>query len=164
MARKIPPEAFELWVNLGPKRTYRQVAQHYGVTHHGVRKRATEDGWQKRLAEIEKKADEKRDEHLAETKEQMDDRHLKMCRMVMAKAMKTLMGKEIPDLSDYEASRALDAAIKQERLIRGEPTERQDVEVSGELDLEGRLRKMTQESRSELRVLLEREERLGNLN
>ena len=56
MARKIPVEAFEFYVAIGPARNYQTVADKYGVSKRSVVKRATAESWQARLAEIEAKA------------------------------------------------------------------------------------------------------------
>ena len=49
MIRKIPEEAFEFYVGLGPHRSYQAIADHYGVTKRAITKVAVRDGWTERL-------------------------------------------------------------------------------------------------------------------
>ena len=56
MTRKIPEDAFELYVSLGPERSYAAVAEQYGVTKRAVVKRAKAEAWSERLAKIEDQA------------------------------------------------------------------------------------------------------------
>ncbi len=119
---RLPPEAFDHYVGLGPERSYETVAQHYGVTKRAVTKRASNEGWQKRLSGLEAQARQRSDEAIIESIEQMKVRHLKTLQVVQRKALEAL--KSFSLNTAMEAVRALDVAIKQERLIRGEPSER----------------------------------------
>ncbi|MHC4946472.1 MAG: hypothetical protein ACYTG7_25965 [Planctomycetota bacterium] len=64
---------------------------------------------------------------MTETLEQMSERHIKVCKLIQGKALEAL--KSMPLSTAMEAVRALDLAIKQERLIRGEPTDRSAVNI-----------------------------------
>ncbi len=46
--KRIPPEAFETYVRLGPGRSYRQVAEHYGVSKRAITSFAAREGWPER--------------------------------------------------------------------------------------------------------------------
>src|SRR5262249_23248859 len=127
MRNRIPPDAFEYYLGLGPRRGYAAVAQHFGVSVRGVTKRALKEGWQARLARIEEDARRKADEQAAETLQAVNGRHLKMLRAIQAKAVQALQA--MPLDSALAAVRALDLSIKQERLILGEPSERTEVAV-----------------------------------
>jgi len=119
---RLPTNAFDHYVALGDGRSYQSVANHFGVTKKAVTNRATSQGWQRRLQEIEQQARERSDERLVETIDAMNRRHLKTMQVVQRKALEAL--KSYPLASAMEAVRALDVSIKQERLIRGEPSER----------------------------------------
>lgn len=128
MASKIPPdEAFEFYFALGPSRSYQAVAERYGVTKRGVTKLATRDHWQKRVAEREEKARQASDQTAVETLRDLNVRHLKMFRTIEAKALETLRGMPLDRAID--AIRAMDLAIKGERLVLGEPTERTATDI-----------------------------------
>ena len=127
MNRKIPQDAFAYYWSLGPERSYQSVAEKYGVSKRAVTKVATKENWSQRLLEIEKKAHEKTDEKLAESLDQMNERHIRMCKMIQKKSLEAL--KSIPLTTAIEAVRALDLAIKQERLSRGEPTDRSAINI-----------------------------------
>ena len=127
MNRKIPPEAFEHYYGMGPGRSYQAVADHYGVTKRAVTDFASREGWTERLDAIEQEARERSDKRIVESLDEMNERHLKLVRVVQAKALEAL--KSMPIHSAMEAARALDMTIKQERVIRGEPGDRSAVSV-----------------------------------
>lgn len=127
MRRKIPPDAFSFYVSLGVKRSYLAVAQHYGASKASVTKLATRENWQKRVREIEDRARQASDERAVESLEAINGRHLKSMRVVQAKALEALRTMTLADAMD--AVRALDMAVRQERLILGEPTDRSAVNV-----------------------------------
>lgn len=127
MARKLPKDAFDVYMSLGPGRSYKAVADHFGVSKRAVTNRATKEKWQERATEIETKARQGAEQRLVETLEDMNTRHLKSLRVVQARAIEALRG--MPLQSAMEAVRALDLSIRQERLIRGEPSERTALQV-----------------------------------
>jgi hypothetical protein len=127
MARKLPDDAFEFYIGLGPDRSYQAVADHFAVTKRAVTNRARLEGWQKRVAEIEAKARQGAEQRLVETLEDMNTRHIKSLRIVQARALEAL--RNMPLQTAMEAVRALDVGIRQERLIRGEPSDRTAIQV-----------------------------------
>ncbi len=76
--RKIPANAFEYYRDLGPTRSYRRVAEHYGVSKRAVTKRAVAECWQRRLREPVDRARE------------MNERHLRAIRLLKQKALDAL--------------------------------------------------------------------------
>ena len=122
MAAKIPPDAFEYYLGLGPGRSYEAVAEKYGVTKRAVTKLAAREKWQERILEIERKARRATEERAQESLEQMNERHLKSLRVIQGKALEAL--KAMPLNTAMEAVRALDLGIRQERVVRGEPSDR----------------------------------------
>ena len=75
MVRRIPPDAFDFYVNLGQARSYATVAEKFGVSKRAVQKRADKEDWSERLEKIEMEAREKSDQRLIETIEDMNTRH-----------------------------------------------------------------------------------------
>lgn len=124
---KIPATALEFYISLGPQRSYQAVAKHFGVNTRSVAKRAKKEEWQRRVAEIEAKARQVSEQRAQETLEEMNTRHLKSVRVIQAKALEAL--RSLPLASGMDAVRALDMALKHERLVRGEPSERTAVTV-----------------------------------
>jgi hypothetical protein len=120
--RKIPADAFEHYVALGPQRSHQAVAEHYGVSKRAVSKCAVREGWSERLARIEKESRERSDERIGNALDEMRERHLKTLRAMNVRALAAL--KQFPLESGMEAMRAAEMAIKLERLVLGEPTER----------------------------------------
>ncbi len=127
MSGRIPHDAFQLYFGLGPERSYQQVADEYGVSKRAVTKVATRERWQERTAALEREARERSEKKTLETLEGMNDRHLKSLRVVQGKALEALRSTSLS--TAMEAVRALDLAIRQERVIRGEPTDRTALSV-----------------------------------
>jgi len=134
MASKLPEEAFEYYAGLGGQRSYQAVAEHYGVTKRAVSKKAKAEGWQQRAAELDAKARRNTDQRIVETLEDMNTRHLRSLRVVQGKALEALRAMSLERAID--AVRALDLAIRQERLIRGEPSDRTAVSVEQQIRTE----------------------------
>lgn len=127
MTRKLPTDSFDVYVSLGPSRSYSAVAAKFGVTKRAVTKLATREGWQARLAQLEAKARERSDTKIVETLESMNGRHLKMLQVIQGKALEALRAFPLRDA--MTAVRSLDMAIRQERTIRGEPGDRTAVAI-----------------------------------
>lgn len=124
MTRKIPAEeAFSFYAGLGPKRSYRAVAEKFGASKRGVTKLAHRENWAGRLASIESKTRDKADERIVDSLDEMNDRHLRIAKALQSKALRALQALPLEQAKDV--IRALELGVKQERLVRGEPTERQ---------------------------------------
>lgn len=124
---KIPSDAFDVYVSLGPVRSYQALADRFGVTKRAITKAAAREHWQDRLVQIEAQVRERSDIKIVETLEAMNTRHLKMLQVVQGKALEGLRHFALKDAMD--AVRALDLSVRQERTIRGEPGERSAVSV-----------------------------------
>lgn len=127
MSGKIPPNAFEYYFGLGAERSYQKVADHFGVSKRSVTKRAARERWQQRVVELEHTARESAEKKALESLECMNLRHLKSLKVIQGKALEAL--RSMPLSTAMQAVRALDIAIRQERLIRGEPSDRTAVSV-----------------------------------
>lgn len=127
MAGKLPTDAFDVYMSLGPARSYQAVADHFGVSKRAVTNRATKERWQQRAGDLEAKARQGAEQRLVETLEDMNTRHLRSLRVVQARAIEAL--RNHPLESAMDAVRALDISIRQERVIRGEPGERTSVQL-----------------------------------
>ena len=124
---RLLPDAFAFYISLGPRRSYTAVAEKYGVSKRSVTSLAKREDWQRRVEEIDRKARESTDKRAVETIEEMNTRHLKSMKIVQGKALEALKARSIESAMD--AVRALDLAVKQERLARGEPSERTAVSI-----------------------------------
>jgi hypothetical protein len=127
LKRKLPPDAFDHYLSLGLARSYTSVAKRYAVSKVTVTKRAKKEGWQRRVLEIEAKARTASDEKAAETMEAINARHLRSARVIQAKALEALKSMSLGTAMD--AVKALHLGVQQERLILGEPTDRNAVNV-----------------------------------
>ena len=125
---KIPAdEAFAYYAVLGTARSYRAVAERYGVSKQAVVKIASRDNWIERLEAIEEQARQRSEAKLVESLEEMRTRHLKMVRAMHSRALAGL--KEYPIGSGMDAMRAAEMSIKLERLIAGEASQRSEVSI-----------------------------------
>ena len=136
MSGRIPEDGFAFYYSLGPERSLRAVAEEYGVSKQAVAKVAKRENWQERVRAIDAEAKEKVDRQLAETVEEMNLKHLKFLKVVQAKALEAL--KAMPLSSAMEGIRGLEMAIRQERLIRGEPTDRDELSIAEVVERESR--------------------------
>lgn len=126
-ARKLPGEAFSFYVSLGPERSYQAVAREYGVTKRTVVRRAQQEDWQRRIKKIESEARARVDKKAVESLEEVAERHMKILRAIQSKAIQALQSLEIASAMD--AVRALDLTVKAERLVRGDPQDRDQARV-----------------------------------
>ena len=127
MRRKIPSNAFEVYFSLGEGRSYRTVAERFSVSKQAITKLAAKERWQERIQEIEERSRDESDREAVESLSKMNERHLKMLKVVQGKALESL--RTMPLATAMEAVRALEMTIKNERLIRGEPSERTALSV-----------------------------------
>jgi len=119
---RIPIDAFEYYVSLGPERSHRAVADHFGVSKRGITKHAVKENWAERLEKIEEAVRERTDSKLADALEEMRERHLRTIRAMHARALTAL--KQYPLNTAMEAVKTAEMAIKLERVIAGEPSDR----------------------------------------
>lgn len=125
--KRIPEDAFERYAALGPNRSYDTLATEYGVSRRSITKRAAKEKWQDRLREIDRKAQESTDAKLYESRDAMNERHLKLARFMQSKGVDTLRAAPIQTAAD--AIKAITAGIEKERLILGEPDKRAVVSI-----------------------------------
>ena len=125
--RKLPMDAFEYYFALGHERSYQSVADYYGVSKTAVANLADKEKWQNQVIERERQARASMEKKSIETIEEMNERHLKLCKFIQKKAFDALL--TMPLSAAMDAVRAVDLSIKQERLVRGEPTDRNAVSI-----------------------------------
>lgn len=127
MSRKIPEDAFERYVALGERRSYQVLALDLGVSKRAVSKCAAREKWTERLTKIERTARERSDQKITETIEQMRERHIVTVKIIHARALTGL--KQFPIDNAMDAVRAAELAIKLERLVKGDSTERSEMTI-----------------------------------
>lgn len=127
MSRKIPSDAFERYVALGVERSYEALATQFGCSRRAVTKRAATEKWQERLREVERKARDRTDADLVDSRVEAGKRHLKLARFLQSKGVEVLS--RAPIQTPADAIRAIAIGIDKERLILGEPTERNEMSI-----------------------------------
>lgn len=125
--KKLPDSAFSFYVGLGLGRSYGDVAKEYDVSKRTVTERARKEKWQERCDEMDRQAQEAINRKTQETLEAMNDRQLKVAKLLQAKAVEALT--KIPLDKQADILKALDLGWKQERIIRGEPSERTQISI-----------------------------------
>jgi hypothetical protein len=103
------------------------LAQRLGAAKRSITRLAAREKWQERLLKIESQARERLDEKMVETMEAVNARHLKIFRAVLSKGLQALQS--MPLSSAEAAVRAIEMAVRGERLVLGEPTDRNAVSV-----------------------------------
>ncbi len=127
MSSKVPENAFELYVGLGPGRSYRALAEKLCVDKRTIVRHAGEEKWVERLAKIQEDARVSGDKRITETLEEMQERHLKMLRAMAGKSLQAM--KEFPITSAAEGARIAGMVIKLERIVREEPAARPELSI-----------------------------------
>ena len=128
MSRKIPDDASERYVALRANRSHQALAEDLGVSKRAVTKCAVREKWTERLTKIEQTARDRSDQKLTESMEQMRDRHLATLKAMHARALSGLM--QYPLTNGMDAMRAAEMAIKLERLVAGEPSDRTQIDLA----------------------------------
>ena len=119
---KIPDDAFERYVALGPERSYQLLAEKLGVDKRSVSRHASKEKWVQRLAKIQEEARAATDKKLVESLQAVREQQLREVRFLRSEALKVMKGLT-PEKAIKIAS-ALNIAWKHELLLLGEPTER----------------------------------------
>jgi len=127
MEKRLPLGAYEHYVALGAGRSYRAVAEHFGVSKQTVTARAVKENWQERITELEKESHDRSDEKFLETIDEANRLHFKAFRAVLVKGIEAI--KQLPMATAMDGVRAIEIAFKNERILRGEPSEHQAVSV-----------------------------------
>lgn len=128
MNKKLPDEAVDYYVTLGPARTQLAVARHFNVAKRTVAYRAKKENWMARAAEADQKARAVASQRAQETLEEMQARHEKSARYLQMRALEGV--RNLPIRTEMAAVRALDIGIRHERLARGEANESTDKDIA----------------------------------
>ncbi len=124
---KLPRDAYDFYLGLGDARSYQAVADHFGVAKQTVTTRAVKEKWQERLDEVDRRARDEADRDFQRELAAGRQLQFKTCRAILAKGVEGL--KSIPMTSAMDAVRAIDMAMRNERILLGEPTDRTAVSV-----------------------------------
>ena len=123
--KKLPDDAYAIYLAMGTRRSHQAVAKQCGVDKKTVTNRATKEHWKERVAEHERKLLEESERKAHETLGAMDDRQLKVAGYIQARAIETLKAKPLDSAMD--AVKAYKLGAEMERMIRGSPSQKQSV-------------------------------------
>ena len=95
MTQKVPEQerhrqAFELYRSLGTRRSYRKVAEQFGVSVSTVKLWATKHGWQDRIREHDADDARQKADRLLQSNDDEIDRNLKIVRVALMKVAKAI--------------------------------------------------------------------------
>jgi hypothetical protein len=107
---------------MGAERSYRVLADRYGVSKTAIVKRAKKEQWQDRIAKLEREARKRAEEKAIDELEAVRQRQLKESRFLQARAIQVL--KDQPPEQGIRAATALNIAWKHEMFLLGEPSDR----------------------------------------
>ncbi len=110
----------------------RDLAKQWKLSQTAMSSRSKKENWVTQRKQFKIKTWAKSDEKAAETIADMNTRHLKQFKHLQDKALKTIQNKRKFE-KDRDAVTALVEGVKGERTIRGEPTERQEVNITFEI-------------------------------
>jgi transcriptional regulator with XRE-family HTH domain len=120
---KVPENAFETYVAMGPERSYQALAEKLGVDKRTIVRLATKERWMERLAKIQEDARAATDKNLVIQLQEVRERQLEEARALRGLAVRAM--RDLPtDKALKAAAAAFSIAWKQELLILGEPTDR----------------------------------------
>ena len=121
---KIPEDAFETYVAMGPGRSYQALADKLKVDKRSVVRHAAKEKWTERMAKIQEAARAATDRKLVADLQAVRERQLMEARALRGSALKAM--KDLPPEKALKvAASALSIAWRQELLVLGEPTDRQ---------------------------------------
>ena len=121
---KVPEDAFERYVALGPDRSYQALADRIGVEKRTIARVASKERWAERLAKVQADARAATDKKLVADLQAVRERQLMEARALRGSALKAM--KDLPPEKALKvAASALSIAWRQELLVLGEPTDRQ---------------------------------------
>lgn len=126
MNQKLPGDAFEFYFALGTSRTFTAVAEKFSVSTKTVSRAALREKWNERIADRERKAQERMDIRAVDELVAMRERHLKIATLLQRKGLERLQS--TPVESSQQAIRSIAIGLAEERMARGEPTERTAVD------------------------------------
>lgn len=125
--KKLPDDAYAVYLGLGSRRSHQAVADHFGVDKKTVTNRAVKENWRQRIEDHERVERQRLERKATETVEAMNDRHLRVISFIQTKGIEAL--KSMPLDSAIDAVRAITIAIEKERVIRGEPAQRSAIDI-----------------------------------
>jgi hypothetical protein len=134
--------AFEHYWRMGPARSIERLYAALQVEDAAPGLRTLSEWssrytWQARIARLEREAQQADDEARIQALREMHERHAKEALLLQQKGAEWLAAKSADDASAEASIRAIVEGARMERLARGEPTDRQ--EVQGGLQINARL-------------------------
>ena len=125
--KRLPPEAFEHYLSLGPGRSYGAVAEKFGVSKATVLRHAEKNRWQERLREAEVAVREESKKKSVDILQVVKERQLAEARVLEHRALEAL--KTLPPEKAGKAAMMLQIAWRHELLLLGEASERTELTI-----------------------------------
>ena len=129
-------EAFSEYRDMGPKRSHAKVSAKLGKSTALLNRWSRRWKWVERVSAWDRELDKKNREAQIEAIKEMSERHTKEAMMFQQKVLERLRELKPSELSPNDMARWFEAAVKIERLSRGETTEILKQEHSGDIEFE----------------------------
>jgi len=122
---KIPDDAFETYVAMGPGRSYQALAEKLGVDKRSIVRHAAKEKWAERISKIQETVRAATDKKIATDMQAVRERQLQQARFLQGQALKAM--KDLSPRDAVKMAAALNIGWKHELLILGDPTERKEL-------------------------------------
>ena len=119
-------EAFVIYRNMGAERSIQKVSQMLSKSVTLIKRWSREKNWVERSRAWDNEQDRVTREALQRGVVNMHKKHVTMAEALFIKAAKALKNIEVEEMDMLDIVKAVDLAVKIERLSRGEATERTD--------------------------------------
>jgi len=119
---KIPDDAFEAYVAMGPERSYQALAKKLGVDKRSVVRHAAKEDWAGRLMKIQEAARAATDRKLVAELQAVRETQLREVRFLRGEALKAM--KSLTPEKATRIAAALSVAWKHELVLLGDTEER----------------------------------------
>jgi Phage terminase small subunit len=126
-------EAFRIYRDMGATRSLAKVAEKLGKSKTLIERWSRRDNWVERCRQYDEYMEREYLLQQIEERRKMAERHAKQAMIFQNKVLERLRSLNPKELSPNDLIRWFDIAVKIERLSRGESTEIQQVEHSGEV-------------------------------
>lgn len=112
-----------------------QIAEQLGIARPGtIGDWRAEEGWEHEREAIQQATEQRVSQAVAETISEMNARHLKEAQLLQSKGIQAL--RTLDPQKASEAAAMIEAGMKAERLVRGEPTEVTEVRALMKLNVQ----------------------------
>jgi len=120
-------EMFQAYVAMGDSRSYRRIAEQFGISKPAVTTIAMKYEWMARLRVIDAEARREADKKLTDARVEAHERHLKFAKLIQTRAVQGLQAHQFDSARD--SAKALVEGVKLERTSLGESNDHHTLSI-----------------------------------